>query len=87
MNTASRMESHGAVKRVHVSTATFDLIKNQHHDNLKFEDRGLVEIKVITEYNLRKTVLFESVFGLLLRCFYHQTGQRKTTNLLVTEWR
>jgi adenylate cyclase len=41
VNTASRMESHGAPHRIHVSEATYDLLGNQY----RFEARGEIDIK------------------------------------------
>ena len=41
VNTASRMESHGQPDRVHVSEATFELLKGQ----FTFEERGPTQIK------------------------------------------
>ncbi|MCE9573980.1 MAG: HAMP domain-containing protein [Deltaproteobacteria bacterium] len=41
VNTASRMESHGIPGRVHVSEATYQLLR----DDLAFEARGVIDIK------------------------------------------
>lgn len=41
VNTASRMESHGIIGRVHVSAATYELAKNK----FAFEPRGIIEVK------------------------------------------
>jgi adenylate cyclase len=41
VNTASRMESHGVIGRVHVSAVTYELVK----DKFKFEARGVIEVK------------------------------------------
>ncbi len=43
VNTASRMESSGAVGRVNISMATYHLIKN--NSLFKFEPRGLLKVK------------------------------------------
>lgn len=43
VNTASRMESHGIPNTIHVSEATFKLLKNS--DDLIVEDRGDIEVK------------------------------------------
>ena len=41
VNTASRMESHGALSRVHVSKGTYALL----HDRYRFTDRGEMNVK------------------------------------------
>ena len=41
VNTASRMESHGEPSRVHVSQATYALLK----DRYRFTDRGEMMVK------------------------------------------
>jgi class 3 adenylate cyclase len=41
VNTASRMEHHGAPGRVHVSASTRDALGDAFH----FEDRGAIEVK------------------------------------------
>lgn len=43
VNTASRMESSGAVKKVNISATTFNEMKD--HPEFSFESRGLVEAK------------------------------------------
>jgi len=43
VNTASRMESHGAVGKVNISQITYELIKDDHE--FTFEHRGKVEAK------------------------------------------
>ena len=45
VNTASRMESHGATHRVHCSEDTLHRISFENDKNFIFEERGLVEIK------------------------------------------
>jgi class 3 adenylate cyclase/HAMP domain-containing protein len=41
VNTASRMESHGVAGRIHVSSATYELLR----DEFDFEARGTIDIK------------------------------------------
>jgi class 3 adenylate cyclase len=41
VNTASRMESHGVAGRIHVTQATYELLR----DDFDFEPRGTIEIK------------------------------------------
>ena len=41
MNTASRMESHGVPRAIHVSDATFEATK----DVYEFESRGSIAVK------------------------------------------
>jgi class 3 adenylate cyclase/CheY-like chemotaxis protein len=41
VNTASRMESHGAPGKTHIASTTYELIC----DRFQFEERGLVEVK------------------------------------------
>ena len=47
VNTASRMESHGVVGCVHVSEATYQLLK----DKFDFEPRGKIDVKSIGKVN------------------------------------
>jgi class 3 adenylate cyclase len=41
VNTASRMESHGAAGRVHISEATYHLVKHKY----RAEPRGVIDVK------------------------------------------
>jgi guanylate cyclase len=41
VNTASRMESHGEAGRIHISSATYELIKGDFH----CDPRGAVQVK------------------------------------------
>ncbi|MCB9245446.1 MAG: hypothetical protein H6606_03365 [Flavobacteriales bacterium] len=43
VNTASRMESYGAIGKVNISAATYEYVKNVPY--LKFEARGKIEVK------------------------------------------
>ena len=43
VNTASRMESHGAIGKVNISNATYELIKQD--DRFNFESRGKLQVK------------------------------------------
>ena len=43
VNTASRMESNGAVGKVNISEALYELLKNE--DCFSFEHRGSIEAK------------------------------------------
>ena len=43
VNTASRMESNGAIEKVNISSATYELVK--HDEELTFEYRGAIEAK------------------------------------------
>jgi class 3 adenylate cyclase len=43
VNTASRMESHGLVGKVNLSSTTYELIKDQ--SEFEFEKRETIEVK------------------------------------------
>jgi adenylate cyclase len=43
VNTASRMESNGAIEKVNISSVTYELIKEE--NDLTFEYRGAIEVK------------------------------------------
>ncbi len=60
VNTASRMESHGIPGRIHVTQATYDLIK----DNFRIESRGLIEVKGKGKMQtyIVKEAMFEETF-------------------------
>lgn len=47
VNTASRMESHGAAGRIQVTDSTYRRLKKQY----LFEDRGLIQVKGKGEMN------------------------------------
>lgn len=64
VNVASRMESHGAVGRVHVSESTYQLLR----DRYVFEPRGPIEIKgkgEVSTYFLvaKRTAGFDTTLG------------------------
>ncbi|XP_070546848.1 guanylate cyclase soluble subunit beta-2-like [Ptychodera flava] len=66
VNTASRMESHGIAGKVHISSSTFDAVRD--HNTFAFEARGEINVKgkgVLSTYFCRKTGLLadEDILG------------------------
>ncbi|MCT4623945.1 MAG: adenylate/guanylate cyclase domain-containing protein, partial [Schleiferiaceae bacterium] len=47
VNTASRMESHGEIGKVNVSSSTYEILKD--HQEFNFESRGKSEVKGLGE--------------------------------------